>query len=258
MAFLDIILAFPTAIYTALFGLALLYWAMVIIGLLDLDMFDFDLDFEVDVDLDVDVDVDVDVDADVDAPASSPGFLVTVLSALGIGKVPFMIIYTAVIFIAWVIAYMGASMLLPFLGNPGWAQALVLAGAFLCALPLSTIFTRPLKDVFEVTVKDSGEKLVGQSVIIQTSTVDSKFGTAIMDDGAAGLRINVRCDVENNGLKKGSEALIIGFDDDKNHYHVEPMHNLLPSSDDEDDDIAEQEAQAQIAEEVAQTVESGG
>ena len=79
-----------------------------------------------------------------------------------------------------------------------------------------------------------------------------------MDDGGADLVINIRSDETNNGLKKGSEALIIGYDDDTNVYHVESMEDLLlPSQDVELDLDAQEEDVVMVAKEQAQTVEGG-
>ena len=41
ISFLAIAMAFPTVIYSLLLGLALVYWIFVIVGALDIDMFDF-------------------------------------------------------------------------------------------------------------------------------------------------------------------------------------------------------------------------
>ena len=257
MAFFDIILAFPTVVYSVLLSLALLYWGFVIAGVMDLDMFDFDLDFDIDVGVDIDVDVDVDADLDVDADGAvhaGPGFFVTILTALGIGKVPFMIVFSAIVFIAWIVSYLTAAYVLPLLDHAAWAQALVFAGSFLVALPVSTVVTRPMRDVFQTTTKDSGKKLVGMSVMVLTGSVDNTFGQGKLDDGGADLVINIRCDVSNNGLKKGSEALVIGYDDQTNVYHVEPMEELLLASNDVELQHGDQEV-VETAAQVAKTVE---
>ena len=69
--------------FTVLLGLVLLYWITVIVGLLDLDLFDVDLD----VDADVDVDVDVDVDAGADVPGVGGAGIAT-LRFFHVGTVP--------------------------------------------------------------------------------------------------------------------------------------------------------------------------
>jgi hypothetical protein len=77
--FLQIALSFPTAIFSGLLIVVIAYWLFVIIGMVDIDLFDLDVDLDIEGDisgvdgmeadvgdLDVDADVgDLDVDADV-------------------------------------------------------------------------------------------------------------------------------------------------------------------------------------------------
>ena len=70
--------------------------------------------------------------------------------------------------------------------------------------------------------------LIGKVVKIDTSRVDDKFGSAKADDGGAGLIIQVRCDSANK-LTRGSNALVVSFDDDREAYEVTPVDDILPS-----------------------------
>ena len=91
--FLTIILSMPTVVYTVLMGLMALYWVTVIMGAVDIDLFDLDADLDADIDLDADLDLDVDADIDVDVDAGvdtdidldaahgSAGVVVSLLSA---------------------------------------------------------------------------------------------------------------------------------------------------------------------------------
>ena len=55
-AFIQNISSFPTAIYTVLFGVCIVFWFVAALGLVDLDAMGFDLDMDVDLDIDVDID----------------------------------------------------------------------------------------------------------------------------------------------------------------------------------------------------------
>ena len=56
--------------------------------------------------------------------------------------------------------------------------------------------------------------------------VDKKFGQAEFDDGGAGMIIQVRCDQENK-LKKGSQALIVSYDDRREAFIIEPYDKRM-------------------------------
>ena len=64
--FLESLVAAPTVLFTGALGLALLYWCMVFLGALDLELLDVDADFELDVDGALDGAVDGALDGAVD------------------------------------------------------------------------------------------------------------------------------------------------------------------------------------------------
>ena len=64
--FLESLVAAPTVLFTGALGLALLYWCMVFLGALDLELLDIDADFELDVDGALDGAVDGALDGAVD------------------------------------------------------------------------------------------------------------------------------------------------------------------------------------------------
>jgi len=65
----------------------------------------------------------------------------------------------------------------------------------------------------------SGLALRGKICIITTSRVDKNFGQASYDDKGAGLLLNVQAETPNF-LKKGSRALIIDYNQTHNTYEI--------------------------------------
>lgn len=221
--FLNIALGFPTVIWTGLLGVVAAYWLFVIVGALDLDVLDAHI--HIDPEFDVDFDLDADVDADVDAPASP---LVNIAVALGIGKVPVTILISLFGLSGWVVSYFSALWVAPML-KFGAIGAVILGVAFIAAVPLMGAMAHPLKKVFETHTRRAGAEVIGSICIISTGTVDDGFGQARLDDGGAGLLLNVRCETANNGLKKNSQALIIGHDRETDVYFIEPYEQFLPT-----------------------------
>lgn len=222
--FFDIALGFPTVLWTAALLVVLAYWLFVILGALDLEL--LDVDFE--TDLDVDLDLDVEAPADADAPGPNP--FVKIAVALGVGQVPVTILISFFAFSGWMVSYFGSLYLSPLL-KFGAAGAVILGIAFVLAAPMMGAFAHPLKKVFETKTRRAGADLIGQVCVITTTSVDSGFGQARLDDGGAGLLLKVRCESDDNGLRKGSQALIIGHEASRDVYFIEPYEQFLGATD---------------------------
>ena len=236
--FLDIALGFPTVLWSVLLTLVSLYWLSVVLGALDLELLDIDIDFPEDIDIDLDVDADVDVDADGDVSTAGANPLLKVAVALGIGKVPVTILLTFLSIAGWAASYFGVVFLAPML-KFGAVGAVILGISFVLAVPAMGVMAHPLKKVFAMRTRDAGSTIIGEVCVISTGSVNGTFGQARLENEGAGLLLNVRCESKNNGLKKGSPALIIGHDRERDVYFIEPYEQFLAT---EGDDMAVMEA----------------
>ncbi|HSR69656.1 MAG TPA: hypothetical protein VLU25_17120 [Acidobacteriota bacterium] len=240
--FLSEILAFPTVIFSGLLGLCLLYWLTVILGALDLDLFDSLMGLDgaegaleslealdaVDAVDAVDAASAADVasagDAADAADAASGGFL----DALGISGVPILISFSFLALFGWMISYLGMQLV----DDPAW----VLGGTLTAGLvlvssaglgTLATILTvRPMRRFFTTPDARTHSSLVGSVCTITTSSVDAEFGQGEIDDSAAGLLVQVRC-AEDNEMKRGDKALIFDYDPRKQAFKVVPLEDSL-------------------------------
>jgi hypothetical protein len=225
--FLHIALSFPTVLFTAMMIVMVLYWMLVILGALDLDIFELDLDF--DIDMDGDVDFEVDVDADVDGEViGGPGLVVTLLGALGLGTVPVTIIASFWVLLSWMLSFSSVYYLAPMLGGLSAIVAIALAvGSFVAAIPLNIVIMQPFIQLFRAPEQTrGGQALIGKMCVVTTGTVSETFGQAKAKDGGAGLVLSVRCD-GGNRLKRGSKALVIDYDEERHAYIVEPYDTLM-------------------------------
>jgi hypothetical protein len=80
--------------------------------------------------------------------------------------------------------------------------------------------------VLKVEKPVSRRDLVGKVVRIDTSRVDRRFGMAKAEDGGAGLLVQVRCDAEGNGLRRGSNAVVVAYDASREVYEVAPFDDI--------------------------------
>lgn len=241
--FFQIALSLPTVVFSAILLVLSLYWGLVILGALDLDLAEFDLDFDVDADLgietgvdmggdigvDADIDVDVDVDVDVDGAAMpSTSLLITLAGALGLGTVPVTVIVTILTLFAWLVSFVSVFYVTPLVGGGLLVSLLLGVASAALSLPPTMVIIKPLKHLFSTQEgPEGGRGLVGTVCVVSTSRVDMGFGRAKVADDGAGLILPIRCEDESNRLTHGSEVVIIDFDSDLNSYMVEAYDVFL-------------------------------
>ena len=173
--------------------------------------------------VDLHADLHADMDGDVHGDLGHGGLL----SAIGFGKAPVTVIFSLIVFFSWTLCIVGTRLLGGILGPvlPGWLFAtLLLVVALALAMFLSSLSSRPLARVFVVHQAPARSSLIGQVCVVNTGRVDPGFGQATVDDGGAGLLIQVRC--EALSLKRGDEALIVSFDPEREAFVVEPYSEM--------------------------------
>ena len=158
------------------------------------------------------------------------GFLGTLFLTLKLRNVPMTLVLSVWLLFSWTISsVLQASALSKLTFLPTWLGGTAVAlGALLVSLPLTSIFVRPLGKLLKVEKSTSKRAIIGKVVKIDTSRVDADFGSAKAEDGGAGLIIRVRCDSENN-LTRGSKALVVSYDTERDAYEVAPIGDMLPS-----------------------------
>ncbi len=238
--FLETLLSLPTVVFTTGLGIVLVYWLIVIMGALDIDAFGVDADLDLDADLDVDLDVgDVGEGADVgevDGADADSGddhgasALATLLTLLRLRHAPLTVTLSVLTLSSWFFCYLGARLVMPQLPlGPALGSVLVGVGAVLLSLPVASLLTRPLGPLFVLHLGKSKKSFVGGVCTVRTGQVDLTQGQALIQDGGAGLLVRVRCD-DPTALKRGDEAIIIGYDPEQDVYDVQPLAALLPET----------------------------
>ena len=198
--------------WTVLMGLVALYWAIAMVGLIDLDFLDFDFD------LDADADIDVDVDGDISGHGG--GLMGALFEFMQLGNVPLMVVLSGIISIGW-----GLSILGNYYLNPT-ATALIGVGiAVASALPsliISSILMRPVAIFYRRLEEktDGNETMIGRTCIVRTDRVDKSFGQAEVTTPEGPLIVNVRTSEDSEKLQRGDSALIISQDKEHTLYTV--------------------------------------
>lgn len=183
-----------------------IYWITVIIGMVDVDMFDLDLD----------------MDSDADVEGISVGWLNSVLIFFNLGHVPLMIFLSFLVFPAWGLMLivndaLGIESFLPGL--------LVLLPVLIVSLFIAKVLTMPFVRIFGKMLEEKEQEVViGKICEVIIPTRGGKVGQALVITSGAPLRLNVFTTPEHN-MRKGDKGLVIEYQKERNIYLIEPYNN---------------------------------
>ncbi|MCC2639301.1 MAG: ubiquinone biosynthesis protein [Moraxellaceae bacterium] len=206
--------SYPTAIFTALLGVVLIYWLLAIIGVVDFESSG--------------IDVDLDTDADLHADGADLGTIASYVVAFGLNGVPFSIVVSLIVLISWFLTGMFALHVLPWIPTT-LLKVIIGTGAivvaFAASIPATARLVRPMRGLFVTHNARSNHSLVGQTCKVLTLEVNEGFGRAEVSERGAGLNIRIWA-VAPNSLTKGSIARIVEYDEAGSRYLVEPEREL--------------------------------
>jgi hypothetical protein len=158
----------------------------------------------------------------VEAVAASGGFL----AMLGFGKVPATAVISSLVLWSWagciVLVRLGAGIGLPNIvlqiGAPVLAVFLsgVLTGAIVRVISRFIVHHEPLRRA----------DLIGKLCTITTGRVDANFGQGLITEHGVDLTVDVRCDPPNS-LRRHAQAVIVSYDAEHNFFHVEAYDQPL-------------------------------
>lgn len=203
--FLTAASSFPTAIFSTLLGVVMIYWLLAVIGIVDIEH--HGLHF---------------ADAHA-AGADDLGTIAGVAHMLGLQGVPLSVAFSLLVLIAWTLSCLGGMWLLPLL--PGavtiGAGAILGLASLSLAVPLARLAARPLRGLFVTHAAIHNVSLVGETCKVITGTVDEKVGRAEVAQRGSNLNIRVWAPAPN-ALRRGSLARIVAYDEARSRYRIEP------------------------------------
>lgn len=218
--------------------LVLIYWLMVIVGVLGMESFDVDAGGEVDLDVGPDVDLHTEVGGhpDVDLDLNGNGALshgadgglgLTVLRFLNFGQVPAMVVISVLVLGMWFLSMVGNYVL------NGSGSLIIAAGVFAGSLIagalLAKLVTAPLKPVFRALNRnyDTHEPIVGRTCVVKSLEVSDQNGQAEIEREGATVLINVRVVEGREFLRRGDRALVVGHDAEKDFFIIKEDRNEI-------------------------------
>jgi hypothetical protein len=184
-----------------------LYWIIVLCGLLDVDALDLDLDTG---------------DADGAEVVSADGHE-GLLEYLNLRKVPLSLVVSFFAVSLWLLGILANH----FVHNTssGWLGLAIFVPNVLVSAHVAKFATMPLAPLFQSMHKDIAEvrDRIGTRVRITSSKADARFGQAEILAPGHGPAIVLSVRTEGEVLPKGTEAVVISENADKQVYGVSKL-----------------------------------
>lgn len=207
---LDASLQAVNIIPTILLITTVVYWLIVMLGVIDLDF--------------LDVDVDVDADIDIDGPDVDSGlsinWLNSVLVFFNLGRIPFMLFLSFLALPMWIISVQINYML----GNTNFVMGLAfLIPNLVVSLFIAKFLTMPFIKLFS-KMEEDGETtttMIGKICHVILPLRSDSVGQVEVNVEGSNYRISAKT-IEDKVMQKGEEGLIIEYHEDGQYYVVEP------------------------------------
>ena len=205
-AFLATALTFPTVVYSVLLAVCLIYWLLAATGLFDHHAPDALVHGHA-----------------TDAPTADgdAGDVAAILARLGLAGVPVMVIATVLSFFGWLCAYYVQLLVLDHLHT----SLRVLLGIAIDVLALvpglvaTSLVLRPVSRWILRLRPPVEPGLLGRVGTVSTPAVDARYGQATIDDGGAGLILQIRSN-DTGRFKRGDRVVLIEYLDAQHAYRV--------------------------------------
>jgi hypothetical protein len=212
---------------TILMVFVIMYWLIVVFGLIDMDAFHVDLDHDVSIEHEVHAfhsqadlftkDVAV-KELPATTHAGAGGWMQTTLVFFNLGKVPFMIVMSFLILSMWAISilvnhYTGNTSVIISLG-------LLIPNLVVSAF-IAKILTTPFVKVFSYLQNDPDkQQVLGQVCTVLLPAGSGRIGQAVISNKGNTILLNVKS-ADGHTLEKGKNAIVLEFNKDKHYYLIQ-------------------------------------
>lgn len=207
--FYEIIVSFPTVIFTVFLIFSIFYWALAVLGLVDIDVLDFEVPESANIN-----------------SAGDAFSLLNILSGLmlklGLNGVPVAIVASLVTLFGWLFSFLAVFFLFPIIPTAilkFLVGILIFIGTAYCAAIVTAWLIKPLRPLFLASNQEVQRNILGQSAVVRTGVVDKTFGEALIEDGGAGLIVKVRS-YKDETFKRGERVVLIEYLASENIYRV--------------------------------------
>jgi hypothetical protein len=203
--------SFPTAIFTFVLGVAVLYWIFALFGFVEIDALDVDVP-----------ELDGQMSLNAHGEHTFAEMFSGLLMKLGLNGVPLTIVISFIALAGWMISYYISLFSVTLFGH-GWIRYITGIPIFFASLYAAVLITaqviKPLRKFFAKAEQQIQKVILGQTAVVRSSRVDQDFGEAFLDDGGAGLILKVRT-IGGTQFHHGDKVVLLEYDANKNSYRV--------------------------------------
>ncbi len=222
--FLSVATSFPTAVYSVLLCVVTVHWLLSALGILEIDTLDGLLPDHLGTDgLHGAHGVHgAHAHGGHDAHGSEHGGLSGLLMKFGLHGVPIMVVITIIAIVGWAFCYFFdlyvlSGMTLGALGVA--ADIATVIGGLLLSIPVARIVLAPVRRIMRRFAPVSQRPLLGRYAEVRSAEVTRTHGQAMLDDGGAGLILQVRAETSGKFVR-GDRVVLIEYLEQQNAYRV--------------------------------------
>jgi hypothetical protein len=201
--FLDVMLSFPTLPYSVVLCFAVIYWMLAATGIVD------------------DGGIGSGDGADFHSGHDGATGLAAMFARLGLGGAPTMLVVLLLAFFGWTITYLVQLFFLQSLPMPlrwGLGSAVAIA-ALIPGAVVSSWVLRPIRRLLMKLRPVEQESILGKAGQVASPDVTAERGYAQVDDGGAGLILQVRSR-DGRRYVRGDKVRLVDYLREHNHYLV--------------------------------------
>lgn len=214
--FLSVATSFPTAVYSVLLCVVTVHWLLSALGILEIDTLDGLLPDH------IGTDGLHGAHGAHDAHGSEHGGLSGLLMKFGLHGVPIMVVFTIIAIVGWASCYFFDLYVLSRMTLGAFGVAADIAtviGGLLLSIPIARIVLAPVRRIMRRFEPVSQRPLLGRYAEVRSAEVTKTHGQAMLDDGGAGLILQVRAETSGQFVR-GDRVVLIEYLEQQNAYRV--------------------------------------
>lgn len=219
--FVKVATSFPTVVYSVLLLVVTVHWLLSALGILELDALDGLLPDDIGVD-------------GAHAAHGAHGAHGThgsygdhgsfggFLMKFGLHGVPVMVVFTIIAIVGWLFCYFVDLHLLSRMQGGvlgALAATATIIGGLLLSIPVGRMVLAPVRRLLRRYEPVTQRPLLGRYAEVRSPEITQTHGTAWVDDGGAGLVLQVRADTPGRFVR-GDRVVLIEYLDEQNAYRV--------------------------------------
>lgn len=222
--FLSVATSFPTAVYTVLLCVVTVHWLLSALGILEIDTLDGLMPDHIGADGLHGAHGAHGAHAHHahDGHGAEHGGMSGLLMKFGLHGVPIMVVITIIAIVGWASCFFFDLYVLgpAKLGALGVvADIATVVGGLLLSIPVARVVLSPVRRMLLRFAPVSQRPLLGRYAEVRSPEVTKTHGQAWLDDGGAGLILQVRAD--NSGqFVRGDRVVLIEYLEAQNAYRV--------------------------------------